>query len=183
MPCTPITIAGLPGGGHRVTLGLSKPGLAPSASPHALRSLPSLLRSLLVSTDPHQLAYGGSSVDVALFGGHVTSWKTVGADGNAVERLWLSSLSAMDGTAPIRGGIPIAWPQFANDGPMPLHGFARERAWRKRLRLEPGTWLDPSAPPRWIPALLALAAVLTPGFEPQPGVIEEGFVPEPSDLK
>lgn len=36
----------------------------------------------------------------------------------------------MDGSAPIRGGIPIAFPQFADEGPMKLHGFARESLWK-----------------------------------------------------
>jgi len=76
-----------------------------------------------------RLAWGGATVDVVLFGAHITSWKTPGADGMPMERLWMSSCSPMDGSAPIRGGIPIAWPQFANDGPLPLHGFAREQLW------------------------------------------------------
>ena len=66
---------------------------------------------------------------MALFGAHITSWTTIGAAGLPVERLWMSSCLAMDGSAPIRGGIPIAWPQFANDGALPLHGFVREQPW------------------------------------------------------
>jgi glucose-6-phosphate 1-epimerase len=30
---------------------------------------------------------------------------------------------------PIRGGIPLAFPQFAGDGPLPNHGFARTSLW------------------------------------------------------
>lgn len=62
----------------------------------------------------------GGSCDVVLLGAHVTSWKT--ADG--VERLFMSSASAF-GDKPIRGGIPVCWPQFNMLGPLPKHGFAR----------------------------------------------------------
>lgn len=33
------------------------------------------------------------------------------------------------GSKPIRGGIPLAFPQFADQGPLKLHGFAREVLW------------------------------------------------------
>lgn len=52
-----------------------------------------------------------SSLELFLFGAHIVDWSV-----NGVERLWISSLSAMDGSAPIRGGIPIAFPQFADQG-------------------------------------------------------------------
>lgn len=78
-----------------------------------------------------------SVVQVALYGATVVSWRTgvrgddLGARGptSGEERLWTSSLSARDGSAPIRGGVPIAFPQFADDGPLPLHGFARTLRW------------------------------------------------------
>lgn len=63
---------------------------------------------------------------LSTFGAHVTSWTTSENNGATwTEHLWMSTLSALDGSAPIRGGIPIAFPQFADSGPMKLHGFAR----------------------------------------------------------
>jgi glucose-6-phosphate 1-epimerase len=63
------------------------------------------------------------------FGAHISSWKT-----GETEHLWMSSLSNLDGVKPIRGGIPIAWPQFADNGHLQLHGFARERIWKVASR-------------------------------------------------
>mmetsp|Transcript_19990 Transcript_19990/g.46521 ORF Transcript_19990/g.46521 Transcript_19990/m.46521 type:complete len:315 (-) Transcript_19990:60-1004(-) len=64
------------------------------------------------------------SAEIYLFGAHIWCWQSGGG-----ERLWQSSLSKNDGSAPMRGGIPIAWPQFADVGSLPLHGFARTQHW------------------------------------------------------
>ena len=68
-----------------------------------------------------------ASCTVARFGATVTSWKTT----RATQHLWMSSLSAKGCTGPIRGGVPIAFPQFANQGPLSLHGFARTQQWEE----------------------------------------------------
>lgn len=68
--------------------------------------------------------FGSAACTVAKFGATVIKWECCGA-----ERLWISTLSPMDGSAPIRGGIPIAFPQFADQGHLTLHGFAREQIW------------------------------------------------------
>ena len=68
---------------------------------------------------------GGDSCTVALHGAHVLSWTT--ADG--VERLYLSPEARFDGQSPIRGGVPVCWPQFNQRGPLPKHGFARNLPW------------------------------------------------------
>src|SRR5512141_215643 len=69
-------------------------------------------------------ARDGAAAHIAQHGGHVCRWRT--ADG--VERLYLSPLSRQPGE-PIRGGIPVVFPQFANRGPLPMHGFARTQPW------------------------------------------------------
>ncbi|KAM7267669.1 hypothetical protein ACFE04_009835 [Oxalis oulophora] len=67
----------------------------------------------------------GSSVEVYLYGGHVTSWK----NDHGEELLFVSSKSIFKPPKPIRGGIPLCFPQFGNLGPLEQHGFARNRLW------------------------------------------------------
>ncbi|KAI3524190.1 hypothetical protein L1887_02842 [Cichorium endivia] len=67
----------------------------------------------------------GSSVEVYLYGAHVTSWKNEQGE----ELLFVSSKAIFKPPKPIRGGIPICFPQFSNMGPLEAHGFARNRLW------------------------------------------------------
>jgi len=79
----------------------------------------------------------GSSAQIYLHGATITSWKApaAGTKEPVSERLFLSNKSALDGTKPLRGGIPIAFPFF---GPptkpehksMGQHGFARSQKWQ-----------------------------------------------------
>ena len=67
----------------------------------------------------------GSSAEIAIQGAHVVSWKRA----NGEEMLFLSANSKLAPGEPIRGGIPVVFPQFANLGPLPQHGFVRTVAW------------------------------------------------------
>ncbi|MFL5620214.1 MAG: D-hexose-6-phosphate mutarotase [Gemmatimonadaceae bacterium] len=67
----------------------------------------------------------GSSAEIAIQGAHVTSWKRA----NGEEMLFLSANSRLESGQPIRGGIPVVFPQFANLGPLPQHGFVRTAMW------------------------------------------------------
>ncbi|KAF9885836.1 hypothetical protein FE257_012308 [Aspergillus nanangensis] len=73
----------------------------------------------------------GESVTVHLYGATVTSWKL--ADGK--EQLFLSQTAHLDGSKPIRGGIPVVFPVFGPPPPshatssLPQHGFARNSIW------------------------------------------------------
>lgn len=67
----------------------------------------------------------GASAIISLFGAHLISWKT--ADGR--ERLFCSSLAKLDGSKPIRGGVPVIFPQFSEQGTGQRHGFARTSMW------------------------------------------------------
>ena len=71
-------------------------------------------------------AADGASVEGHCNGAHVTSWRPApGTD----ERLFLSAKSSLADGAAIRGGIPVIFPQFSLEGPLPRHGFARNSAW------------------------------------------------------
>jgi glucose-6-phosphate 1-epimerase len=48
----------------------------------------------------------GESVEVLLHGATVISWK----DASGAEKLWVSEAAALDGSAAVRGGIPIVFP-------------------------------------------------------------------------
>ncbi len=62
---------------------------------------------------------------------------------------YTSPLAVFAGTAPVRGGVPVLFPQFAGLGPLPKHGLVRTRLWevkaqfdevfRAALLLGPGT--------------------------------------------
>lgn len=67
----------------------------------------------------------GASAVIGRLGGQVLSWIT--PDGR--ERLFLSERAVFDGSVPIRGGIPVCFPQFGGLGGLPKHGFARTREW------------------------------------------------------
>nr|CAD1831997.1 unnamed protein product [Ananas comosus var. bracteatus] len=66
----------------------------------------------------------GSSAEVYLYGGQVTSWKNEGE-----ELLFVSSKANFCPPKPIRGGIPICFPQLGNHGTLEQHGFARNHLW------------------------------------------------------
>lgn len=67
----------------------------------------------------------GARAVVALQGAQVLSWSPPGGG----ERLYLSPRAVFDASMPVRGGIPVCFPQFADLGPLPAHGFARKRRW------------------------------------------------------
>ena len=67
----------------------------------------------------------GAEAIVTLYGAHLVSWK--GSDGR--ERLFMSAASALDGSKAIRGGVPVIFPQFSEQGNGMRHGFARVSDW------------------------------------------------------
>jgi glucose-6-phosphate 1-epimerase len=73
----------------------------------------------------HLRAPDGAQATVLLHGAHLVSWIPKGAE----EQLYLSPTSGYGGRAAVRGGVPVIFPQFNTRGPLPKHGFARNRAW------------------------------------------------------
>ncbi|KAK4488523.1 hypothetical protein RD792_004287 [Penstemon davidsonii] len=67
----------------------------------------------------------GSTAEVLLFGGQVISWKNE----RRQEILFKSNKATWKPSKPIRGGIPICFPQFSNFGSLEQPGFARNRLW------------------------------------------------------
>jgi glucose-6-phosphate 1-epimerase len=68
----------------------------------------------------------GAQATVLLHGAHIVSWIPAGDQ----ERLYLSPLARAGEGQAVRGGIPVVFPQFAQRGPLPRHGFARRRTWQ-----------------------------------------------------
>ncbi|KAK1388370.1 Glucose-6-phosphate 1-epimerase [Heracleum sosnowskyi] len=67
----------------------------------------------------------GSSAEIYLYGGHVTSWK----NDRGEQLLFVSNKATFKPPKAIRGGIPICFPQFSDFGSLEKHGFARNRMW------------------------------------------------------
>lgn len=96
-----------------------------SEFPDALQDLP----GIRLDAGPNGHAF------VAAQGAQVLSWQA--ADG--IERLYLSPSTGgltRDGrkAAPIRGGVPVCFPQFSDRGTMVKHGFVRNLPWRPGAR-------------------------------------------------
>ena len=104
----------------------NKPSAIP-VSPSLPQPTIDISDSVLTATLPSH-----DTVTINLFGATVTSWKT----SSGTEQLFLSSSAHLDGSKPIRGGIPLVFPVF---GPppksghptsaLPQHGFARSCFW------------------------------------------------------
>ena len=74
-------------------------------------------------------------MEILYYGATVISWKSPDlAGGEPLERLFVSSKAFLDGSKPVRGGIPIVFPvfgapelpQFSN---LKQHGYARSSTW------------------------------------------------------
>lgn len=82
-------------------------------------------------------AADGAGIEAYVHGAQVASWRPAGGD----ERLYVSPRSQFGPGTSIRGGIPLCFPQFADQGPLRMHGFVRDVAWTPLFvgRTEDGT--------------------------------------------
>lgn len=95
----------------------------------------------LLAIEPHQVNVdgyrclelnhpAGGRLRVTLQGAQVISWQTASGD----EQLYLSPKPTPDPGDPIRGGVPICFPQFnqrvLGAAKLPKHGFARTLNWK-----------------------------------------------------
>ncbi|KIK70995.1 hypothetical protein GYMLUDRAFT_33097 [Collybiopsis luxurians FD-317 M1] len=77
----------------------------------------------------------GSSAELLLYGATVISWKAGDKRSpQPQERLFVSSKAALDGSKPVRGGIPVIFPCFGapthpDHTRLAQHGFARSEIW------------------------------------------------------
>ena len=67
----------------------------------------------------------GACAIATLQGAQLVSWTPPGGG----EHLYVSERSPFEAGRPIRGGIPVVFPQFADRGPLAQHGFARTQEW------------------------------------------------------
>lgn len=83
--------------------------------------------------DPRPFSSAEATGAVYDHGAHVTDWVPTGH----APVLWLSPSTALETGTPVRGGVPICFPWFAN-GPdgnrSPKHGFVRTLPWHVQTR-------------------------------------------------
>jgi glucose-6-phosphate 1-epimerase len=125
----------------------------------------------------------GATAIVTHHGAHVVSWCPRPGD----ERLYLSPKSAFADGQAIRGGIPLIFPQFGPDGPLPRHGFARNGAWEVAATRTGDDWAlatlrltdGPGTRARWDHAFVAELTVLIEGdrLEIELGIENPGDTP------
>jgi glucose-6-phosphate 1-epimerase len=70
----------------------------------------------------------GASIQISSYGATLVSYQS-----GSREHLMVSQQALLDGSAPVRGGIPVVFPIFgpptAKTSTMPQHGFARRNLW------------------------------------------------------
>ncbi|KAL5535279.1 hypothetical protein ACEPAF_3373 [Sanghuangporus sanghuang] len=90
----------------------------------------------LLSLEEEAFQQMGATLEVLKYGATIISWKAPKSGSNdLVEQLFISSKAALDGSKPVRGGIPIVFPCFGaptrpEHSKLPQHGYARNSTWQ-----------------------------------------------------
>ncbi|KAI0033172.1 galactose mutarotase-like protein [Vararia minispora EC-137] len=77
----------------------------------------------------------GASAEILFYGATVVSWKARdNTSSTPSERLFVSGKAALNGSKPVRGGIPVVFPCFGppehpDHARLSQHGFARNEVW------------------------------------------------------
>lgn len=85
------------------------------------------------------VAPDGARVTGCAHGGQLLGWVPAGSD---QDRLWLSPTAQCGPGKSVRGGVPVVFPQFSDRGPLPKHGFVRDREWEVLDGSEPGRFVS-----------------------------------------
>ena len=67
----------------------------------------------------------GAQAALSLLGGTLIAWQPAGG----ASWIYLSPQAKFETGTSIRGGAPVIFPQFSNKGPLPRHGWVRNRLW------------------------------------------------------
>lgn len=74
-------------------------------------------------------------MEILFYGATIISWKSGSvSESEPKERLFVSSKAVLDGSKPVRGGVPVVFPCFgapshATHLKLSQHGFARSEVW------------------------------------------------------
>ncbi|CAN5142469.1 D-hexose-6-phosphate mutarotase [soil metagenome] len=70
--------------------------------------------------------YGDDRIEIAPFGAQIVA---ASVEGHPLFFRAASAEQALENAKPVRGGVPLLFPQFADVGPLLKHGFARISPW------------------------------------------------------
>lgn len=99
----------------------------------ALRLVYNALKPLSTNLSPYFAQ--GATVEILYYGATIISWKSPGSlISRGTEHLFVSSKAVLDGSKPVRGGIPVVFPCFGppehpEHSKLAQHGFARNETW------------------------------------------------------
>ena len=71
----------------------------------------------------------GDHATVLLRGAQLVSWVNAAGQELLYSCTQNTGLAAHESCQPVRGGVPVVFPQFGDMGPLQRHGFARSNAW------------------------------------------------------